>query len=175
MTSPVRWVQRFTPERIDAARPSRHQVRYRWFVDDDLRQGLRSMAVRLPGNSPARPGHRRIRVQAQGYRFGAPVLHHDPCRAPLTRGAPAKANVVDELTPAAFRNTGQYAYENNRCMCDHGRLKARLRPMRGLKTDRTASVAIRGQAFIQNLQRGHYELGVEVPLMFQLATGFDEL
>ena len=31
--------------------------------------------------------------------------------------------------PAAFHNTEQYA--NNRIECDHGRLKARLRPMRG--------------------------------------------
>jgi DDE domain len=28
-----RWVQRFTPELIDAARPSRHVARDRWFVD----------------------------------------------------------------------------------------------------------------------------------------------
>lgn len=29
-----RWVQRFTPELIDAARPRRHSVRDRWFVDE---------------------------------------------------------------------------------------------------------------------------------------------
>lgn len=28
-----RWVQRFTPELIDAARPGRHATRDRWFVD----------------------------------------------------------------------------------------------------------------------------------------------
>jgi transposase-like protein len=77
------------------------------------------------------------------------------------------------LIPAAFDNTGQY--ENNRCECDHGRLKARLRPMRGLKTDRTASVVVRGHAFVQYLRRGHYELGVEVPPVFRLSTAFDEL
>ena len=33
--------------------------------------------------------------------------------------------------------------------------------MRGLKTDRTASVIIRGHAFVQNIRRGHYELGAE--------------
>ena len=31
--------------------------------------------------------------------------------------------------------------------------------MRGLKRDRTASVVIRGHAFVQNLRRWHYELG----------------
>ena len=29
-----RWVQRFTPELIDAARPGRYQVGARWFVDE---------------------------------------------------------------------------------------------------------------------------------------------
>jgi hypothetical protein len=33
--------------------------------------------------------------------------------------------------------------------------------MRGLKRDRTASVVIRGHAFMQNLGRGHYELGID--------------
>ena len=47
--------------------------------------------------------------------------------------------------------------------------------MRGLKTDRTASVVIRGHAFVQNLRRGHYELGVDVTPVFRLATAFDEL
>jgi IS6 family transposase len=66
--------------------------------------------------------------------------------APLLR-------VVDELLPDALHDTTQYA--NNRIECVHGRFKARLRPMRGLRTDRTATVVIRGNAFIQNLPRGH--------------------
>ena len=56
------------------------------------------------------------------------------------------------------------------------RLKARLRPMRGLRTDRTASTVIRGHAFIQNLRRGHYELGVEARhVRLRVAAAFDEL
>ena len=38
--------------------------------------------------------------------------------------------VVDELMPAVFHNTEQYA--NDKIESDHGRLKSRLRPMRGL-------------------------------------------
>ena len=41
--------------------------------------------------------------------------------------------------------------------------------------DRTASVVIRGHAFIQNLRRGHYELAVDAAQLFRLATAFDEL
>ena len=73
-----------------------------------------------------------------------------------------------------FHNTDQYA--NNRVECDHGRLKARLRPMRGLKTDRTAQVIISGHAFMQNLRRGHYELGVAARCHhLVVAAAFDEL
>jgi IS6 family transposase len=46
--------------------------------------------------------------------------------------------------------------------------------MRGLKTDRTASVVIRGHAFIQNLRRGHYELGTETPHL-RIVAAFKEL
>ena len=51
---------------------------------------------------------------------------------------------------------------------------APLRPMRGLKTDRTATFVIREQAHIWNLLRGHYELGTEVAPVLWLATAFDE-
>jgi transposase-like protein len=98
--------------------------------------------------------------------------HGEPVEV-VTDRAPALARVIDELIPAAFHNTKQY--QNNPCEADHGRLKARLRPMRGLKTDRTTSVVIRGHAFIQNLRRGHYELGSDAAPASRLATAFDEL
>ena len=99
-------------------------------------------------------------------------MHHAPSEVTIDR-APGPANVIEELNPAAFHNTGQY--EINRWEGGHGRRKARLKPMRGLKTDRKASVVIRGHAFVQDLRRGHYELEVEVAPVFQLATAFDEL
>jgi hypothetical protein len=47
--------------------------------------------------------------------------------------------------------------------------------MRGLKGDRTASAVSRGHALIQNLRRGHYELGVDARPGQRLAAAFDEL
>ena len=48
--------------------------------------------------------------------------------------------------------------------------------MRGLKTDRTATASITGHAFIQNLRRGHYELGTETRHgHLRCAAAFDEL
>lgn len=66
-------------------------------------------------------------------------------------------------------------YANNRMEADHGRLKARLRPMRGLKHERGARIIIAGQALVQNIRRGHYELAVEAPATRRVAVAFDEL
>ena len=89
------------------------------------------------------------------------------------RAVDQHGKVIDELFPAALKNTEQYA--NHRCEIDHSRLKARLSPMRGLKTDRTPSIVIRGHALVQNLRRGHYELSVDTVPALRLATAFDEL
>ena len=91
----------------------------------------------------------------------------------MTDRAPTLLAVVHELRPGAFHNTAQYA--NNPIEADHGRLKARLRPMRGLKHDRTANVIIRGHALTQNVRRGHYELGVEARMHRRVAAAFTEL
>ncbi len=71
-----------------------------------------------------------------------------------------------------MHDTSQYA--NNRIEADLSRLKARLRPMRGLECDRSCRIIVRGHAFIQNLRRGHYELGVDAPHLVVAAVAFDE-
>jgi transposase-like protein len=91
----------------------------------------------------------------------------------VTDKAPSYVGVMDDLLPQAFHNTERHA--NNRIEADHGRLKARLRPMRGLKARRTAGVIVAGHAFLQNLRRGHYELGVGVPVTRRVADAFAEL
>jgi len=47
--------------------------------------------------------------------------------------------------------------------------------MRGLQTDRTAQVVIAGHAFLQNLRRGHYELGVDTRPALRVVAAFTEL
>jgi transposase, IS6 family len=77
------------------------------------------------------------------------------------------------MVPVALHRTEAHA--NNPIETDHGRLKARLRPMRGLKRDRTASVIVAGHAFVQNLRRGHYDLGTDGRSLSRLADAFAEL
>ena len=90
-----------------------------------------------------------------------------------TDQAPVYPAVLEERLSAAWHRTDRYA--NNRIECDHGRLKARLGPMRGLKQDRSARVIIAGHALVQNLRRGHYELAVEEPTNRRLAVAFEAL
>jgi transposase-like protein len=91
----------------------------------------------------------------------------------VTDAAPVYPRVLDELVPAAWHHVEQYA--NNRIEADHGRLKHRLRPMRGLRTDRTTQVIIAGIAFMQNLRRGHYEIATDTPHPLRAAAAFTEL
>jgi IS6 family transposase len=72
-----------------------------------------------------------------------------------------------------MRTIGTEQYANNRIEADHGRLKARLRLMRGLERDHSARVIILGLAPMQNL-RGHYELGVDARC-HRRETAFAEL
>jgi transposase-like protein len=107
-------------------------------------------------------------------RFFTRALEHGPRPSEVTTDrAPAYPRVLDELLPAARHVMEQYA--NNPLESDHGRLKARVRPMRGLKRLRSARVISTGHAFIQNLRRGHYELGVETNPKRHLRAAFTEL
>jgi hypothetical protein len=47
--------------------------------------------------------------------------------------------------------------------------------MRGLQTDRTAQVVIADHAFVQNLRRGHHELGVDASPALRVDAAFTEL
>jgi transposase, IS6 family len=64
---------------------------------------------------------------------------------------------------------------NNVIESDHGRLKARLRPMRGLKRLASARTIAAGHAFVQNLRRGHYAITADVPVHDRVRVAFDEL
>jgi transposase-like protein len=91
----------------------------------------------------------------------------------VTDAAPVYPGVLDALIPSAWHHVEQYA--NNPIEADHGRLKHRLRSMRGLRTDTTAQIIIAGHAFIQNLRRGHYEIAIDIPPRRRVAAAFTEL
>jgi transposase-like protein len=174
-----RWVLRFTPLLAEAARPCRHVVGDRWQVDETyLRVAGRwryvYRAIDQFGQvidvfvSPRRDA-------AAARRFFERAVGTTRCTPTevVTDRAAASPVVLEELLPAAWHRTDRYA--NNHIEADHGRLKSRLRAMRGFKRDRSARVVIAGHALVQNLRRGHYELAVEEPVTRRVAVAFDEL
>jgi IS6 family transposase len=174
-----RWVQRFTPMLVDAARPCRHAIGNRWFVDETYvkvagRWRYVYRAVDEYGQVIDVYVSARRDIAAARRFFGAALAAHGEPDEVVTDLAAALETAIEDLVPDVFHNTERYA--NNRVECDHGRLKARLRPMRGLKTDRTAQIVISGHALIQNLRRGHYELGMDARCRhLRVAAAFDEL
>ena len=170
---------RFTPLLIDAARPRRHAVGQRWFVDETYVKvaGVwRNVYRAVDGYGQVIDVFVSVRRDIATARtfFTTAIAAHGESEEVVTDRAAALANVIEDVMPRALHNTTKYA--NSRVECDHGRLKARLRPMRGLKTDRTARAIIAGHAFVQNLRSGHYELGVDARVdLLRCAAAFDEL
>lgn len=139
----------------------------------DGHQVSRSAGQCAPAETSAAPGdgfdHRREITDDDRVGQGR-AQRRTGCRHRLRRG-PVLPRVLDDLVPAARHVLDQYA--NNRVEADHGRLKARLRPMRGVKTMRSLCTIAAGHAFVQN--RGHSEITVEVPAHDRVRVAFTDL
>jgi transposase-like protein len=146
-----RWVQRFTPLLADAARFARHSPGNRWYVDETY----------VKVNGVWRYVYRAVDQHGQVI----DVLVSARRDAEAARRFFRRAITMLKVKPTA----------NNPIEADHSQLKHRLRPMRGLQTDQTAQVVIAGHAFVQNLRRGHYELGINAVSANRVAAAFSEL
>ncbi len=153
-----RWVRTFTPQFLEAARPLRHAC---GIGGGSMRPTSRSPAAG-PTSTRAVDQHGQVvdvlvRIRRDGAAaraFFVRALRCGPAPVEVTTDrAPVYPRVLEEVVPAARHVTEQYA--NNRIEADHGRLKARLRPMRGLKRMRSAGTVSAGHAVVQNLRRGH--------------------
>jgi transposase, IS6 family len=149
----------------------------RWFVDETC---VRSRAGTYLYRAIDQHGHvidvlvsaRRDGAAARAFFTRALTCGPSPVEVTTDR-APVYPRVIDELAPAARHVLEQYS--NNGVEADHARLKARLRPMRGLKTIRSLRTIAIGHAFVENLRRGHYELTTELPTRDRLRAAFAEL
>jgi IS6 family transposase len=111
---------------------------------------------------------------AAARRFFTRALRAGTIPAEITTGrAPACPRVPGELIPSAPHTVEQYA--NNPVQADHGRLKARFWPMRGLKRHRCVRVLAAGDAFVQNPRRGHYGIATKTPDRHRLRIVFGDL
>jgi IS6 family transposase len=174
-----RWVQRFTPLVIDAARPCRHAAGDRWFVDETYvkivgRWVYLYRAIDQFGQviDVLVSEKRNLAATRRFFSRALTTTTLTPVEV-ITDQAAVYPPVLDEVAPGAWHHTEAYA--NNRLEGDHGRLKSRLRPMRGLTQLRCAQVITTGHAFIQNIRRGHYELGTEETTTLRAVAAFTEL
>jgi transposase-like protein len=174
-----RWVQRFTPLFADAARFCRHSPGDRWFVDETYvkvngvwRYVYRAVDQYGQVIDVLVSARRDADAARRFFRRALAALKVKPSEV-VPGAAAVYPGVLDELTAQAWHHVEQYA--NNPIETDHSRLKHRLRPMRGLRTDQTAHLIITGHAFVQNLRRGHYELAVDAPPALRVAAAFTEL
>jgi IS6 family transposase len=173
-----RWVQRFTPLLIDAARPCRHAPSDRWFVDETYVK----VAGRWVYLYRAIDQYGQVidvlvsekRDLAATRRFFTRALDHGSRPSEVaTDRAPAYPRVLDELLPGACHVVEQYA--NNPVEADHGRLKARLRPDARSKAASLGPCDQYRARLHPNLRRGHYELGVDISPRQRLPAAFAEL
>jgi transposase-like protein len=174
-----RWVQRFAPLLADAARFTRNAPGDRWFVDETYikvrgvwRYVYRAVDQHGQVIDVLVSARRDAEAARRFFHRALTVLKVTPAEV-VTDAAPAYPAVLDELIPSAWHHVEQHA--NNPIEADHSRLKHRLRAMRGLGSDRTAQVIITGHAFVQNLRRGNYELGLDTARGLQVAVAFNEL
>jgi transposase-like protein len=174
-----RWVQRFAPLLADAARFHCHAPGGRWFVEETYvkvngvwRYVYRAIDQYGQVIDVLVSARRDADAARRFFRRALATLKVTPTEV-VTDAAAVYPAVLDELVPSAWHHVERYA--DNPIEADHGRLNHRLRPMRGLRTDRTAQVVITGHAFMQNLRRGHYELGLDVPSANRVAAAFTEL
>ena len=158
-----RWVQRFTPLLADAAGPCRHSVGDRWYVDETYvkvagRWRYVYRAVDQHGQiidvyvSPRRD------FRPHGGSSRRPSRAHGQPVEVVTERALAFLAAIDELMPARFTTPSNTRTIGSKpTTVDSKPDSVRC----GVSNATTATVVIRGHALMQNLRRGHYELGLD--------------
>jgi transposase-like protein len=159
-----RWVQRFTPLLIDAARPCRHAVGFRWFADETYVKvaGIWRYVFRADdehGQVIDVLVSRRRDITAARRFFAAALAAHGEPNEVVTDRAAALAHVIAELIPDAERHQHRAVREQPdrmrprtvesaatpdarpqdqpRCKCGHPRSRLHTEhPTRPLRTGR---------------------------------------
>jgi transposase, IS6 family len=94
-------------------------------------------------------------------------------RRVITDRAATYPPALAAAVPSALHRTCRY--RTNGLECDHGFLKERLRPMRGLKSAVSATIFIRGHVLMRNIRRGFYRIVESVPHRLVFAWSWNRL
>jgi transposase, IS6 family len=167
-----RWVQRFLPLFGEVARKYREPVGPDWRVDETcarIRGCWHYIYRAIDGGGQivdAYVSPTRHMVAARRFFEHAIAATGTTPRRVITDKAGAYPPALATGVPGVLHRTGRY--RTNGIERDHGFLKERLRPMRGLKSSRSAAVFVVGHALVRNICRGFYRIG-EAPKRLMLA------
>ncbi len=145
-------MQRFTLLLADAARFARHSPGDRWFVDETYVKvnGLWRYVYRAVDQhgqviDVLVSARRDVAAARRFFRRVLTTLKVTPSEV-VTDANPVYPRVIEDLVPPTWHHVERHA--NNPIEADHSQLKHRLRPMRGLRSDRSAETIMTGHAFM---------------------------
>jgi transposase, IS6 family len=157
-----RWVQRFLPLIGEVARQYRDPVGPDWRVDETyarIRGRWHFIYRAIDGCGQivdAYVSPTRDMIAARRFFERAIASSGTTPRRVITDKAGAYPPALATAVPCVLHRTGRY--RTNSVERDHGFLKERLRPMRGLKSSRSAAVFVVGHALVRNICRGFYHI-----------------
>ena len=162
-----RWVQRFLPLFGEAARKHRAPVGPDWRVDETyarIRGRWHFIYRAIDGHGQivdAYVSSTRDMVAARRFFERAIAFRGTTPRRVITDKAATYPPALAAAVPGVLHRTGRF--RTNGVERDHGFLKERLRPMRGLKCVASAAIFTRGHALMRNIRRGFYRIVESVP------------
>jgi transposase-like protein len=174
-----RWVQRYLPLFGEAARKSRAPVGQDWRVDETYaRVGGRWHYIYrvIDGHGQivdAYVSPTRDMVAARRFFERAIASSGTTPRRVITDKAATYPPALAAAVPGVLHRNGRY--RTNGIERDHGFLKERLRPMRGLKSVASAAIFMRGHALMRNIRRRFYRIVESVPQRLVFAWTWSRL
>jgi IS6 family transposase len=174
-----RWVQRFLPLFGEVARKYRDPVGRDWRVDETyarIRGRWHYIYRAIDGHGQivdAYVSPTRDMVAARRFFERAIASSGTTPRRVITDKAATYPPALAAAVPGVLHRTG--CYRTNGIERDHGFLKERLRPMRGLKSVPSAAIFMRGHALMRNIRRGFYRIVESVPQRLVFAWAWSRL
>jgi transposase-like protein len=174
-----RWVQRYLPLFGEAARRYRQAVGLDWRLDETyarIRGDWHYIYRAIDGRGQivdAYVSARRDMPAARAFFEQAIASSGTTPRRVITDKAAVYPPALGLALPSVAHRTKQY--RTNGIERDHGFLKERLRPMRGLKSVDATVVFSRGHALMRNIRRGFYTVMEAVPSRLVFAWTWNRL
>jgi transposase-like protein len=174
-----RWVQRFLPLFGEVARKHRHPVGPDWRVDESyarIRGRWHYIYRAIDGRGQivdAYVSPTRDMLAARRFFERAIASSGTTPGRVITDKAATYPPALAATVPGVLHRTGRC--RTNGIERDHGFVKERLRPMRGLKSVASAAIFMHGHALMRNIRRSFYRIVQSGPERLVLAWTWTRL